>query len=406
MKNFMMRGVILAALLSSLILPASADFSSTDSINLSNIKSYVYDIKTAVTSGTLFTNVSSINTSLKNVSSYLASIWTKIQSIDNRLDTNNTYTNTANGYLKNVQDYIGTSTQSARNTLNKVLQLILDETSTIDTALGYNSSYSTRKVIPLLYSLETYIKQIDTDTSNIDTKLGNIDSDTGYIPSIYNRFLSYPYATAANQSTIISKLGGLDDLATEETLQTLATEETLSSFREYALEYLEYIQWFSSEILSEFGLNLTRESYGSIDTMYGMMQRLVEVLASDTDKDIRDSQEDNISQVYEDFLTVLPDGTTHGTSLGASDFGSLSSVGSTAKDVASLNGQASVDTFTSGLSDSDKVARGWFHLNTKSALDNVPTSFSGSRAPARDSDPYNMGDFLSHYDWVFGGAIE
>lgn len=405
MKNFMMRGVILAALLSSLILPASADFSSTDSTNLSNIKSYVYDIKTAVTSGTLFTNVSSINTSLKNVSSYLASIWTKIQSIDNRLDTNNTYTNTANGYLKNVQDYIGTSTQYARNTLNKVLQLILDETSTIDTALGYNSSYSTRKVIPLLYSLETYIKQIDTDTSNIDTKLGNIDSDTGYIPSIYNRFLSYPYATAANQSTIISKLGGLDDLATEETLQTLATEETLSSFREYALEYLDGIMLSSSGILSEFALNLTRESYGSIDTMYGMMQRLVEVLASDTDKDIRDSQEDNISQVYEDFLNVRFDGEVMGrTSLGASDFGSLSSVGSTAKDVASLNGQASVDSFIDGFSESNGVGLGWFDFLTQQALD-VRAS-STSTYSLDDSDPYNMGDFLSHYDWVFGGAVE
>lgn len=405
MKNFMMRGVILAVLLSSLILPASADFSSTDSTNLSNIKSYVYDIKTAVTSGALFTNVSSINTSLKNVSSYLASIWTKIQSIDNRLDTNNTYTNTANGYLKNVQDYIGTSTQSARNTLNKVLQLILDETSTIDTALGYNSSYSTRKVIPLLYSLETYIKQIDTDTSNIDTKLGNIDSDTGYIPSIYNRFLSYPYATAANQSTIISKLGGLDDLATEETLQTLATEETLSSFREYALEYLDGIMWSSSGILSEFALNLTRESYGSIDTMYGMMQRLVEVLASDTDKDIRDSQEDNISQVYEDFLNVRFDGEVMGrTSLGASDFGSLSSVGSTAKDVASLNGQASVDSFIDGFSESNGVGLGGFNFLTQQALD-VRAS-STSTYSLDDSDPYNMGDFLSHYDWVFGGAVE
>lgn len=405
MKNFMMRGVILAALLSSLVLPASADFSSTDSTNLSNIKSYVYDIKTAVTSGALFTNVSSINTSLKNVSSYLASIWTKIQSIDNRLDTNNTYTNTANGYLKNVQDYIGTSTQSARNTLNKVLQLILDETSTIDTALGYNSSYSTRKVIPLLYSLETYIKQIDTDTSNIDTKLGNIDSDTGYIPSIYNRFLSYPYATAANQSTIISKLGGLDDLATEETLQTLATEETLSSFREYALEYLDGIMWSSSGILSEFALNLTRESSGSIDTMYGMMQRLVEVLASDTDKDIRDSQEGNISQVYEDFLNVRFDGEVMGrTSLGASDFGSLSSVGSTAKDVASLNGQASVDSFIDGFSESNGVGLGWFNFLTQQALD-VRAS-STSTYSLDDSDPYNMGDFLSHYDWVFGGAVE
>ena len=68
MKNILLRGVLLVTLLSSLVLPASAAFSNTDSQNIANIKSYTFDIKTAVTSGTLFTNVSAIATSVKNIS--------------------------------------------------------------------------------------------------------------------------------------------------------------------------------------------------------------------------------------------------------------------------------------------------------------------------------------------------
>ena len=48
MKNFMMRGVVLAALLSSLVLPASAAWSNTDSNNLASIKTYTGNIYTVL----------------------------------------------------------------------------------------------------------------------------------------------------------------------------------------------------------------------------------------------------------------------------------------------------------------------------------------------------------------------
>lgn len=383
MKNFMMRGVILVALLSSLVLPASAaDWSNQDSLNLSNIKSYTSDIRTAVTSGALFTNVSAIKASVANISSNVASIYTQVQAVANSTST------------------------------------ISSKVDNIYTALGYNSSYSSRKVIPLLYNVSEYLRTIDEDTSTLRTTLqtfqsnvnGSFDTVTSNQSVINNNLLAFKtaFSSYAGDSShgVLGYLSSLvstsETLATENTLQTLVTGESFSEFSASALEGLGYIHESLGTFFVEFMMSMTNQGSGDIDTMYGMMNRLVDVLASDTDKEIRDSQDDNVSQIKQDFVS----GSSSGTSLGASDFGSLSSVGSTAKDAVSLNGQASVDTFTSGLSDSDEVARGWFHQNTKTALDNVPTSSSVSRAPARDSDPYNMGDFLSHYDWVFGGAIE
>ena len=393
MKNFMMRGVILAALLSSLILPASADWSSQDSTNLANIKSYTSDIKTAVTSGTLFTNVSAIKSSVANISSNVASIYTQIQAVAN-------------------------STSS-----------ISSKAADIYTALGYNSSYSTRKVIPLLYNISEYLRTIDDDTSTLRTTLSAFQSDvlsrfstvTSNQSAINTNLLNFKNAFSSFAGTDSGSVLGylsslvstsrtlatektLKTLATEETLQTLATEETLSSFREYALEYLDGIQWSSSQTLYEFAMNLTSEGYCSMDTIWGMMYRLVEVFASDTERSIRLVQEDNISQVFDDFLNPRLADSSRGTSLRVSDFGSLSSVGSTAKDVASLNGQSSVDSFIDGFSESNDVGLGWFNFATRQALD-VRAS-TASTYSLDDSDPYNMGDFLSHYDWVFGGAIE
>ena len=282
MKNFMMRGVILAALLSSLVLSASAaDWSNQDSLNLSNIKSYTNDIKTAVTSGTLFTNVSAIKTSVSNISSNVANIYTQIQAVAN-------------------------STAS-----------ISSKAGDIYTALGYNSSYSSRKVIPLLYNISEYLRTIDDDTStlrstlltfqsNVNSALGDIKSNQTSVKSVISSFQS-DFSSYAGDSShgVLGYLSSLvstsETLATEETLQTLVTGESFSDFSSSALEGLGYIHESLGTFFVEFMMSMTNQGSGGIDTMYGMMERLVEVLASDTDKDIRDSQEDNISQAYYDF---------------------------------------------------------------------------------------------------------
>lgn len=140
-------------------------------------------------------------------------------------------------------------------------------------------------------------------------------------------------------------------------------------------------------------------------TIYGMISRLQETLASEDDKALADAQKPNRELIEQDFVT----GSSGGTSLGPQDFGDLSTVGGSIKDIAGLNGQASVGSFTDGLSQADKEGQGWFSASTRDSLDAV-TDFTAP-APAAadrsaDDDPYNMSGFSSHYDWLFGGAVQ
>ena len=419
MKNFMMRGVVLAALLSSLVLPASAAFSNTDSTNIANIKTYTYDIKTALTSGTLFTNISAIKTSVANISSSVSSIYTQIQATNNHLSTNNTKTDTGNGYLKNIQDYIGTST--TYKTVNGLLQNLLTKQTSIDSNVS---------------SIKTSASTISTKLGTTNTTLENIKTGTDYLSGISDKIVKGGWATEVTQSNIYNKIKGF---ATEETVAKLGTEETLVTLDEDVYQvyseqqetnrYMErlfstsqhmYSPWFQSDVesldysystaagaLPDIAAQLTSGSFltwaaDGTDvvkkTIYSHLENLSETLASDQDKAIRDSQNDNVSQVQQDFVS----GSSSGTSLGASDFGSLSSVGSTAKDIASLNGQASVGSFTDGLTAADTQGQGWFSEKTRASLD-VVTSPAAENS-LDDPDPYNMGNFAENYNWVFGGV--
>ena len=140
-------------------------------------------------------------------------------------------------------------------------------------------------------------------------------------------------------------------------------------------------------------------------TLYGRIAQLQETLASDDDKALADAQKPNREQIEQDFVT----GSSGGTSLGPQDFGDLSDVGGSIKDIAGLNGQASVGTFTDGLSQADKEGQGWFSASTRDSLDAVTDHTAPAPATADrsvDDDPYNMSGFSSHYDWLFGGAVQ
>lgn len=78
MKNFMMRGVVLAALLSSLVLPASAAFSNTDSTNIANIKTYTNNIYTILNQSSLSSRLATLVTNSTNTANYLSTISTRI----------------------------------------------------------------------------------------------------------------------------------------------------------------------------------------------------------------------------------------------------------------------------------------------------------------------------------------
>lgn len=144
-------------------------------------------------------------------------------------------------------------------------------------------------------------------------------------------------------------------------------------------------------------------------TLYSLVYDLKSVLASDDDKQLAENYKDNRVQAEQDFLN----GSSGKTSLGKNDFSSLSSVGGTFKDISSLNGQASLDSFSSGLTDADTTGQGWFSQSTKDALDSVTDSTSSTSSVSTfsddgfssvdvDPDPYNMGNFEDHYSWLWG----
>ncbi len=144
-------------------------------------------------------------------------------------------------------------------------------------------------------------------------------------------------------------------------------------------------------------------------TLYRLVALLQQTLASEDDRQLAQNYKENRKQAETDFLS----GKSGKTSLGKDDFGSLSSVGGTFKDISSLNGQASLDSFSSGLSDADSVGQGWFSQSTKESLDSVTDSTSsestvstfaddGLHSVVVDPDPYNMAGFENNYAWLWG----
>lgn len=160
-------------------------------------------------------------------------------------------------------------------------------------------------------------------------------------------------------------------------------------------------------VLSAMGWGLSSDSahvYGGDYTLFHYVKNLSETLASEDDKQLAQNQKENLEQAEQDFLS----GKSDKTSLGKEDFASLSGVGGTFKDIISLNGQASIGSFTDGLFSANETGQGWFSQATKDALDSVSVSssnvstFSSDGDYMEDSDIYNMAGFLDHYAWLWG----
>lgn len=413
MNNFLMRGVLLVTLLSSLVLPASAAFSNTDSQNIANIKSYTFDIKTAVTSGTLFRNISSIETSVKNISSSVSSIYTQIQATNNHLSTGNSNTSAISSNTADIKSHIGSLTNTGYRSIAEAMFTLGGKLDTSNTKItSFDSSVSTKlgslvTNTGLISTSNSYLQSISGNSTSINTNVSNINSSL-------NALENYGLSTEAKQDSIISLLGVLDTLSTE------ATTSSIVDMLEPAFSDTPPLFGFSSDVASldqRMGsrsllpligghlsypymkvYDMTSDSFKSQKTLYGHLSNLSDTLASDDDKALRESQNENVAAITGQFFT----GSSGGTSLGKDDFGGLSTAGSAAKDLTSLNGQASIGKFTDGLSEANTSGLGWFSADTKNALDTVPAS-SGKRAPARDSDPYNMAGFADNYNWLFGG---
>lgn len=251
-------------------------------------------------------------------------------------------------------------------------------------------------------SIRGYLQSLDSDSDKILTKLIDIKSSTDYLQNINN-----------NGNSIVtllrSDLKGSDILSVLNNahFDNLAKDSTLSSglFRDDGYSRLaatnDILNWLLPRISNwlSFDGNNPDEPYSP--TLYHFVKNLSDVLASDQDRALAEANADNRQQVEQNFVS----GSSGSTSLGASDFGDLSSVGGSVKDSISLNGQSSISGFTGGLSDSDEAGQGWFSADTRDALDTVsPSSSSSSSSRARRSpdDTYNMAGFAENYSWLYG----
>lgn len=256
------------------------------------------------------------------------------------------------------------------------------------------------------------ISGIVTDNGRI---LGRIESSVGILSTISDKV-----ATESTLSAISGKV------ATDSTLTSLSTflsqvydgllygsNPTYGGSYRYAVRWsdgsLGYLSW--GHWLFYFAQNLRSDvtTPEGGPSLYHMIRLLQESLASDDDRQLAENYKENRQQAEQDFLS----GKSGKTSLGKDDFGSLSSVGGTFHDISSLNGQASLDSFSSGLSDADTAGQGWFSQSTKDALDSVSGSTTSESTVSTfsddglysvdiDSDPYNMGNFENHYAWLWG----
>lgn len=239
-------------------------------------------------------------------------------------------------------------------------------------------------------------------------------------------------ASADRLLSLVQAFSGLNGFATESSLSKLVGTFSTPKY-DIGLKYADFGELFASafgaystwffvpdssgaggqkrvgfnSVLSAMGWGLTTDStnpYGGDYTLFHYVKNLSETLASEDDKQLAQNQKENREQAEKDFLS----GKSDKTSLGKEDFGSLSGVGGTFKDITSLNGQASIGSFTDGLSSANETGQGWFSQATKDALDSVSESssnvstFSVDGDYMEDVDIYNMAGFEDHYAWLWG----
>lgn len=262
------------------------------------------------------------------------------------------------------------------------------------------------------WSMQIY-NYISSD--NIAGNLGNIQRNTSVSS---DRLLS-----------LVQAVSGINGFATESSLSKLVGTFSipkydigprLADFGDLINSaFGAYSTWFTvpgvsgqqrvgfNAVLSNMGWGLTADSkniYNDGQTLYHYVKNLSETLASEDDKQLAENYKENREQAEKDFLS----GKSDKTSLGKEDFGSLSGVGGTFKDITSLNGQASIVSFTDGLSSANETGQGWFSQATKDSLDSISDSssnvstFSVDGDYMEDADPYNMAGFEDNYAWLWG----
>lgn len=257
-------------------------------------------------------------------------------------------------------------------------------------------------------TLLSYVISIKDSVSKSFDQLFSIKQNAAYLPNISNN--TNDAKSLLNQIELNTRdRAWTSEQATHVTLSADSLSSFLPDLRWFLFEqsipmpFADSTNFKMYDVLSTTTFNLGFDGQNAWTgqwSLYHYVKQLSEVLASDDDKALADAQKPNRDQIEQDFVS----GTSGSTSLGASDFGDLSSVGGSVKDSISLNGQSTISGFNGGLSDANEAGQGWFTASTRDALDTVsPSSSSSSRARLAPDDTYNMAGFAEHYSWLYGG---
>lgn len=229
--------------------------------------------------------------------------------------------------------------------------------------------------------------------------------------------------------SINNAVSGINGYATESTLNSFLTRFNqnfgLDSYKSPTRQGLyQYFLGWTSENGSVYGswgrlMEEVIRYFGRDDitlyntrTLYGIVAQMQDVLASDEDKALSDSQKENREQIEQDFVS----GSSGKTSLGKGDFSNASQVGGALNDTFNMGGASKVSDFLFGFGSAGSESQAWFSQTTANNL-NAVESGDGTQGVSTfaddgvtmvdvDPDPYNMASIFERYDWLEGVSID
>ena len=356
-----------------------ADFSSSDSTTLTNIYKFIQYLTTTPSS---YQQGSIIGLLHRILSAQIPNASTNFQLIGGY---------GTNGFL----NLINSAIQDVEKSNNSILNKIAD--------------------------IETEVAAVNTNAGNLDVKLSTRASETtlSAINTLMNTGFLAPFTdTSPTYNTSIGKFLGSAFATTRN--NALAKYNTSFPYR-VALDdgtgSLTDIKWYSfsgimGTLLTEFAKD--GRVPGTYDySMFHYVKQLSQVLASDDDKALAESQKENREQIEKDFVS----GSSGSTSLGKGDFSSASDVSGLLSDSFKMDGASNASDFVSGFGTASNESLAWFSQTTADNLDEVDNKFPEkttgvSTFSARsqymedaDSDPYNMAGFADRYSWLPDGGV-
>lgn len=298
----------------------------------------------------------------------------------------NPWSSTDSGYLKDIRDAFYLLKSGVDGS---IVESVRDISNIYDVLVGPSGSYTRPATASLLYYIYNLaqLPDIKSDTQIIEDNTRGIYSDTTSINDTVTSFLPLISSIETSSKNLYYLY-----VRNQIPIGIYQFDDDGNLFLERTSD-ASFVQWFGQSVI-----NSSVDSINPVSrerTLYSRIKQLQEVLASDDDLALAESQKANREEIEGSFLT----GSSGATSLGVSDFGDLADVGGTIKDSLSLDGNATIGSFTSGLAAADSAGQGWFSEETRSQLDAVSSAVTYS---LRDPDPYNMEGWEDRYYWLLG----